>query len=310
MNMEERQQPWHVPQGTSAPPFSERNEDSVARSQAEKLPAGTLSICTSGGGSDTFFMIPGALRHLIVLLPLASAIPCAGQVSAAARPAFTVATIKPTQHGRTDGLSISSDPEISSPGTFSVTNNSLDELIRWAYRVHEYQVSGPKWLNEDSECFDIAAKMPPGTTKGQARLMLQTLLEERFRLALHRETRTLPVYELLVANGGIKTEKAKADAKPGISYMGKFWSEVTAENTSAAEFATFLGGRLRQPVIDRTGIQARFSIKLEYRIDDNDSTRPGLFTAMQEKMGLRLKATKGPVEILVIDHIEKMPSEN
>lgn len=225
--------------------------------------------------------------------------------------AFEVASVKPTQHGRNaEGTSFSSDPETPSPGTFRVINNSLEELIRWAYRVKEYQVSGPKWLNDDSECFDIQARMPPGAPKAQLPLMLRTLLEERFKLALHRETRTLPVYELMIAKGGPRLDRAKPDAKTGISYEGKFWSQMRSQSTTATEFASFLSDRLRRTVIDKTGIQTRFALNLEYRNNDDDTTRPSIFGAIQEKMGLSLKAAKGPVEILVIDHVEKMPSAN
>jgi uncharacterized protein (TIGR03435 family) len=104
---------------------------------------------------------------------------------------FDVASIKPTQHGRKDGLSISSDPELPSPGSFQAINNSLDGLIRWAYHLKSYQLSGPKWMNDDDVCFDI-----------EARLMLQTLLARRFGLTFHRETRTTTVYELVIAKGG------------------------------------------------------------------------------------------------------------
>ena len=94
----------------------------------------------------------------------------ANGIGTLALPAFEVACVKPTAHGRNaEGVSISSDPETPSPGTFVVTNNSLDELIRWAFRVKEYQVSGPKWLNDDSVCFHIEAKVPPGTSRAQLR---------------------------------------------------------------------------------------------------------------------------------------------
>jgi uncharacterized protein (TIGR03435 family) len=225
-------------------------------------------------------------------------------------PSFDVASVKPTRHGRVDGLSISDDPAISSPGTFTATNNSLLELIRWAYRVKEYQVSGPGWMNDDTVCFDIEAKMPPGTRVAQARLMLQTLLRDRFRLAFHRETRTLPVYELVIAKGGVKLPEPVADAKRNISYEGKFWSTLKSDNTSPAELATFLADRLGRPVIDKTGIMTRFAVHLEYRISDDDMAHPSLFATLQEKLGLRLNAAKGPVEILVVDHIEKAPAAN
>jgi uncharacterized protein (TIGR03435 family) len=140
--------------------------------------------------------------------------------------------------------------------------------------------------------------------------MLARLLQERFGLVLHRETRTFPVYELLVAKDGPKLEPAAPGAKTGIRYEGQFWSKLRSDNTSAAEFASFLSDRLEHPVIDKTGVQTRFAVNLEYRIDDNDTNRPTIFAVIQEKLGLRLQTAKGPVEVLVIDHIEKVPAAN
>lgn len=139
---------------------------------------------------------------------------------------------------------------------------------------------------------------------------MQTLLQERFKLTFHRETKTLPVYDLVVAKGGAKLARPKPDARNGISYEGKFWSTVDSESASAADFASFLAGRLGRPVTDETGIAALFPIHLEYRIDDNDLIRPTLFGVVQEMLGLKLEAAKGPVETLVVEHIEKAPSEN
>jgi len=85
---------------------------------------------------------------------------------------------------------------------------------------------------------------------------------------------------------------------------------MKSKNTTAPELAGFLSERLERPVIDKTSILTRFAFDLEYRNNDSDTTRPSLFGAMQEKMGLSLKTSKGPVEMLVIDHIEKMPTEN
>jgi uncharacterized protein (TIGR03435 family) len=155
-------------------------------------------------------------------------------------PAFEVASVKST--GAREKCRRGVDligPRDSQPGTFVVTNNSLDKLIRWAFRVKEYQVSGPKWLNDDSVCFDIEAKMPPGASRAQLRLMLQNLLAERFKLTIHRETRPLPAYELVTAKGGAKLEPAKAGAKPGISYEGQFWSQIRSQNTTAAKLREF-----------------------------------------------------------------------
>lgn len=240
----------------------------------------------------------------------ALALPLAAQTGEAP-PRFEVASVKPTQHGRNaEGLSISSDPETPSPGSFRATNNSLGELIRWAYQVKRYQVVGPNWLDEDPECFDIEARMDPGTSRPQVRLMLRALLAERFKLALHRETRIFPVYELIVAKNGPRLAPVKADAKGGLSYDGKFWSTLTAEKTTAARLASFLSDRLEHPVIDKTGIATQFPVNLEYRIADDDERHPSLFTALQESLGLKLQPGKGSVEVLVIDHIEKAPAEN
>jgi uncharacterized protein (TIGR03435 family) len=239
---------------------------------------------------------------LCLLLPLA--------LGRAQGPAFEVASVKPTQHGHVDGVSISHDPEATSPGSFQAVNNSLAELIRWAYDVREYQLSGPQWLNDDSECFDVEARMPFGTPKAQLRLMLRTLLETRFHLALHRENRVLPIYELAAVKGGAKLQPPAPGAKTGISYEGKFWSEIRAGNTTMGAFAQMLASRLGRPVIDETGVQNHFAVKLEYRISDNDADRPSLFEALRESMGLTLRGARGPVEVLVIDAVDRMPAEN
>ncbi|HKE26568.1 MAG TPA: TIGR03435 family protein [Bryobacteraceae bacterium] len=253
----------------------------------------------------------GSVMTLVLSAQPGPTAPSQAREAAQAQPRFDVASVKPTQHGRNgEGLSISYDPEMPSPGSFRVINNSLEELIRWAYRIKHYQIVGPQWLNDDSASFDIEAKMDPTTSRAQVRLMLQALLEDRFKLTFHRETRSSPVYELLPAKGGPKMAAVKPGAKSGISYEGKFWSTISAEKTTAGQLASLLSDRLDRPVLDKTGIEAPFAVRLEYRIDENDTTHPSLFGALQETMGLRLQPGKGPVEVLVIDRIEKAPSEN
>src|SRR5262245_61875245 len=180
--------------------------------------------------------------------------------------AFEVASVKFTAHGRTaDGWSHSS-VSITSPGTFTATNGSLEELIRWAYQVKKYQISGPAWLNDDAECFDVAAKTSPEMKDLQIRQMVQTLLAERFKLALHRETRTLPIYDLLVAKNGPKLMVAKPDANQGStsSRGGTEGVTMTSPSLSMQSFADFLGRQLDRPVYDRTGIQGNYEIAVEY----------------------------------------------
>jgi uncharacterized protein (TIGR03435 family) len=230
-------------------------------------------------------------------------IPLVLTAAQAQTPAFEVASVRPTQHGRTaDGWSRSS-AGVPSPGSFVATNSSLNELIRWAYDLREYQVEGPPWLNDDNECFDIQAKAPPSTPAAQMRLMLQTLLGERFRLKAHKETRSVSGLALVAARGGAKLQPARNDASRSVSWMGR---NMSAANLSMEGFANSLSRQLKQVVVDRTGISGSYEIALSYGPDD---TGPSIFTAIQP-LGLRLESAKVPVEVLVIDHIDKAPTEN
>jgi uncharacterized protein (TIGR03435 family) len=227
------------------------------------------------------------------------------------QPSFDVASIKPTAHKRdANGFSQNDEPQIPSPGRLSVVNNSLAELIRWAYRLKDYQFEGPSWLDDDSVSFDIEAKASPATTKAQMRDLLQSLLQSRFRLAFHWQARPMPVYELGVARGGPKLSQPKPGAKPGIQNMSSFFVTITAENTTMPSLADSLAYRLRRPVVDKTGIQNAFSLNLEYSDKPEDVSRPSVFTALEQQLGLRLTAAKGSVEVFMVDHIDKRPSEN
>jgi len=108
-------------------------------------------------------------------------------------PAFDVASFKPSQHIRAaDGTSLS-DIRMVSPGNLQAINASLQECLVWAYRLKEFQVSGPAWINSAEASYDIEAKAPPGTPEQQVRMMLRTLLAQRLNLKVHTETRQLPV---------------------------------------------------------------------------------------------------------------------
>ena len=220
---------------------------------------------------------------------------------------FEVASVKPTQHGRNaEGWSHSS-VDIPNPGRLVAENSSLDELIRFAYSLKDYQVSGPVWLNDDSESFDIAAKAPPDTSKEQMRTMLQTLLTERFRLAAHREHKMLSIYNLTVGKKGFKLKPAISGEKSQTVSGG---GTMVATNLTMAGFAYQLSRQLKYPVFDQTGIEGAFDFTLHYAPEESNSGAPSLFMAIQETMGLKLESGKGPVETLVIDHIDKTPTEN
>ena len=231
-----------------------------------------------------------------------------GLAQSQAPPAFDVASVRSTQHGRNaEGWSHSS-VAIPSPGRLVAENSSLDELIRFAYNLKEHQISGPIWLNDDSESFDIRAEAPSSTPKEQMRVMLQTLLADRFKLAAHRDNKVLPIYELVMGKNRPRLKSAHPGGRMSTSSGGGM---MRATNVTMAEFAYQLSRQVKRPVLDKTGISGAFDVTLHYAADvDYVSTAPSLFTAVQETTGLRLKPAKGSVEILVIDHIEKTPTEN
>lgn len=223
-------------------------------------------------------------------------------------PTFDVASVRLTQHGRTpDGYSHSSLND--SHGRLDATNVSLEGLIEWAYHVKQYQIDGPEWLNSDSASYDIAAKTEPATPVSQLRQMLQTLLAERFKLQLHRETRKLTGYELLVAKNG---PKALTPSAAGGSSINSQNGKVTVQHTGMASFAEQLARWVRTPVFDKTGLAGAFDFNLDYAPDENrdGETRPSVYAALEQQLGLKLQGAKVPVEVLVIDRVERIPTEN
>jgi len=195
-------------------------------------------------------------------------------------------------------------------------------------------VGAPKWIETDQ--YDIDAKAEGAASVGQmAGPMLRTLLEDRFKLKMHVETRQLPVYFLTVAKSGSKlqpvqpgscvpidlshmtaTPPAPGQTPPcGRQMINRNGTDMAMDvsGLSVADFsAQALAGRLDRPVIDKTGLTALFDFHLQFAPDNGaaaDSAAPSIFTAVQEQLGLKLSPDTGPVEVLVVDHIEK-PSEN
>jgi uncharacterized protein (TIGR03435 family) len=195
-------------------------------------------------------------------------------------------------------------------GSLNYTNVTLKDVIGQAYKIPESQISGPDWLNTDR--FDIAAKIPAGA-RDQVPQMLQALLSTRFHVVLHRDTKELPVYELTVAKNGPKLKHI--DSESGItSNANRTRWHLDAKVTMHA-LAEFLSERVGRPVFDRTGLSGPFEVTLDWAIDDApaaDGADPGpsLFTALQEQLGLKLDSTKGPVETIVVDRADRVPSEN
>jgi uncharacterized protein (TIGR03435 family) len=244
------------------------------------------------------------VAQVVCCLALAAA--CAGQI---ARPAFEVASIRPSAppaDGRLNGQ------VIRSPGRISYSYASLQNLLAQAYRIKNFQISGPVWL--DSEHFDIEAKLPAGATDDQLPAMLQALLEDRFKLAFHRESRVMSAYILLPAKGGPKL-KAVDDTQPGgvQTTMGPLRRHISGK-VNMPYLAGLLANMLDRPVVDMTEIEGIYDVDLEWSPEVDGASQlpdaPSLFAALQEKLGLRLESRRTPVDIYVIDHLERVPSEN
>ena len=231
---------------------------------------------------------------------------------------FEVASIKPSAPGGR-GMSIMRQPG----GRFTTTNISLKSLITFAYDLRDHQVTGgPNWL--DSDRFDIVAKpegdVPAGLEGNEKiRIMLQALLADRFKLAIHRETKEMPVYLLAIAKSGPKLQESPSETKGPQIRMGR--GELTGHKIGTDMIAKVLSGQLGRNVVDRTGLKGSYEMKLDWTPDmsqavgpgekaevhDNpsDTDGPSIFTALQEQLGLKLEPSKAPVEMVVIDHVEK-----
>jgi len=221
---------------------------------------------------------------------------------------------------------------------FTATNTTLTMLLMNAYGIREDLMSGlPGWAN--SFRFDINAKISDpnpeaikNLSREQRRAMMVTLLKERFHLQTHIETKTLPVYDLVIAKGGLKLKENAAppatsldsSASPSALKPGSFRinnsgtnSEMTAVAVPISNLAGNLAFQVERNVIDKTGLTSKYDfnlkwtpMQLEGKVDATaDNNAPDIFTALQEQLGLKLEPSKGPVDTLVVDHVE-MPTEN
>ena len=222
--------------------------------------------------------------------------------SAMAQPAFDVASVKP------DPSETGVDRIDISKGNLIIQNVSLRRLISRAYGIpdsREYLLAGPDWL--DSERFDISAKYPLATPDPDVLLMLRRLLGERFNLAIHRETREISGYALLAGKNGTKLRPA-ASPRPFANFRAL---PTHAEGTcvSMPDLADRLSRppfQLERPVIDYTGVTGRYDLTLDWSATDG----PSIFAALEEQLGLRLEARKMPLEVLIVDHADKVPAAN
>lgn len=243
--------------------------------------------------------------------------------SPAAAPVFDVAAIHLHESSPHEHNSIWSSPF---DGRFNAENISVITLIHWAYEMPDTRILGaPSWaattmFNIEAKCdpsFDQQLKtLPPDAGRDEKERMVQALLADRFQLVAHTETREFPIYSLVVARKGANLGPLQEGGSSVSTSNGRI--EVQMEN-SVAILAEELSKIVGRDVIDKTGISGRYDLKLHWAPDDAPQrilngtpapdSGPSIFTALEEQLGLRLEPAKGPVKVLVIDHLA-MPSEN
>ena len=274
------------------------------------------------------------------------------QSTAATVPRFEVASIKPSSLEGPDVKRPGLDVRMLPGGRLQAEKVLLRYFIQNAYGVEPFQISGePAWIN--STYYDIEAKATGNPNNSQMRLMMQALLEDRFKLKLHHETKELPVYELTATKSGVKLQQPKQGTCispdpsgpplppiPGqpipcgrvLMMMSSSRVRMQGGKVSMTELVKVLSNVLGRTVIDKTGFTATFDVHLEFTPDEsvggvswsppgtaaaNDSIRPvpppdlhgTIFAAIQDQLGLKLTSAKGPVDVLIIDSLQK-PSAN
>ncbi|HEY4380359.1 MAG TPA: TIGR03435 family protein [Acidobacteriaceae bacterium] len=229
-----------------------------------------------------------------------------------ADPDFDVVTIKP------------SDPDdkfdvMTTRGRHIVIRNkSLEAMLRLAYGVQRSQIIGaPDWTRTDRFDIDGVPNVDGQPNMKQFQVLVQKVLAERFGLKSHHEQREMPVFALAVAKDGPKMVPSKGDPNglPDNEGMGGNGRQIRKyTNVSMNDLAMMLQFNLDRPVVDQTGVKGRYDFRMQWTVDEGQAPAdpdapPGLFTAIQEQIGLKLESTKAPVDVLVIDHVEK-PSPN
>lgn len=217
---------------------------------------------------------------------------------------FEVASIKPNNSGETS--------ERTSPGRVIAVNINISSLVQQAFGIKVFQISGaPAWVVSDKYDFNATTGTSKDLSDTELEPYFESLLAERLQLKYHRETKEMQVYALAVAKTGARltAHAGGGDSSNGIN-NGPAKTSIKSNNVSMKAFAGTLGRRLDRIVIDNTGLTGGYDLTLEWAPNPSpDSTEPSLVTALQEQLGLILESTRAPVEIIVIDYIER-PSEN
>jgi len=240
---------------------------------------------------------------------------------------FDVASVKPHPQSA-DGMMrvrMNGGPGTPDPGRLNYENVSLKAVLGKAFDVKSYQLTAPDWT--DSERYDITAKIPQGTTKEQFGVMLQNLLAERFKLDYHRDKKELPAYVLVAGKNGSKMKVSEGPAAGGTSMrMQPGKATMNAAGVSMTQLVDMLANQVDRPIVDGTGLTGKYDFTLEFAPEMRNmpgmpmmagggpvaegESAPSLFTAVQEQLGLRLEPKKAALDLIVVDRLEKTPTEN
>ncbi len=255
-------------------------------------------------------------------------------------PVFEVASIRriapdelsmPFPDGSLDQqIRIRGGPGTQSPNRFDCYGGTLKMLLMRAFNIQANQISGPNWL--ENERYNVSAKINPGSSTEQFRLMLQGFLLERFQMQVHHDFKRLPVYNLVIAKTGSKVSQAERlpEAKDEAARKGIMQNKAAESlnfhkqnmiyrrsfflpNATVEEFAAKLSTFLDRPLMEKTHIDGRHAFSLKWspegtQTEANGLRGPSIFAAVEEQLGLKLERGTAEVETLVIDVINKTPS--
>jgi len=250
---------------------------------------------------------------------------------------FEVVSVKPSAPPDPRGFTVGchGGPGTDDPTLLVCQNWDLFNLVAIGYGLNYYQVSTPGWMHDVR--YDVRAKVPDGTIEKQIGAMWQKMLTDRFRLVVHRETKEFQVYDLALAKGGPKFKRSGSsdtpngsqsatDSKldkdgnpsygpghPGMSYSGGL-ARMYFPKVTIGWLASFVSGQMGAPVNDTTGLDGDYGIGLYWAsdslVESSPDIGPRLVDALRDQLGLRLVSKKGPLELLVVDHAERVPSDN
>jgi bla regulator protein blaR1 len=224
-----------------------------------------------------------------------------------AQPAFDVASVKATPAERQNRLRTD---YCTTGGRFLSEGTPLMWPLGYAFGLRDYQIgNAPNWMNEFSSAYDIEAKPAEPVNREQCRLMLQSLFADRFKLKVHREMKEESVYFLAIAKNGPKLHEGGPAKFGGALEVNDDGKPAWPNGWTMQQLANRIADRVDKAVIDHTGLTGSYGVDLTFSRNNDADGLPDILTAVQEQLGLKLESGKAPIEILVIDHIEK-PSAN